>query len=69
MIGLFLGFGIAFFQDSLNKTLRTTEELEKLTSWQVLAAIPKIEIGKNGHVDVLNNSNQTRDDETRTRLL
>jgi len=69
MIGLFLGFGIAFFQDSLNKTLRTTEELEKLTSWQVLAAIPKIEIGKNGHVDVLNNSNQTGDDETRKGMV
>ena len=70
MIGLFLGFGIAFFQDSLNKTLRTTEELEKLTSWQVLAAIPMIEIGKNGHVDVLNNnSKHTPDDETRKGML
>ncbi len=70
MIGLLLGFGIAFFQDSLNKTLRTTEELEKLTSWQVLAAIPKIEIGKNGHLDVSNNNSQeTQEDETHKGML
>ncbi len=48
MMGLFLGFGIAFYLETANMTVRTGEDVEKLTSWQTLAVIPMMETTANG---------------------
>ncbi len=48
-LGLILGVGVAFVLEVFNKSLDSSEELEKLTQWNVLASIPKIgKVGLNG---------------------
>jgi len=56
MVGLFLGFGLAFFLESMNTSLKTAEEVERLTSWPVLAVIPKVEFSTNGKFELSNRS-------------
>jgi len=56
VIGLLLGFALVFTREFLNKTIKKSEEIEALTSWQVLAVVPKIEISSNGDAENLNNS-------------
>lgn len=46
MMGLLIGLGIAFLLESINTTLKTSEEIEKLTTWPVLAAIPKFDLSR-----------------------
>jgi tyrosine-protein kinase Etk/Wzc len=48
MMGLFIGFGLAFLLEYMDTTLKTSEEIEKLTTWSVLAAVPKFDIAPNG---------------------
>lgn len=48
LLGLIAGFGLAFILEMTNKTLDSTEELEKLTQWNVLAAIPDIDKSSDG---------------------
>ncbi|MFQ5605362.1 MAG: GumC family protein [bacterium] len=55
LLGFILGTGLAFVLEVSNKTWDSTEELEKLTQWNVLASIPKIEkIASNGKTSVSN---------------
>lgn len=64
LLALLLAFGIAFLREFLNKTVKTSEDLERLTSWQVLAVVPKIEISNNGVVEALDNSKKNGHSET-----
>jgi capsular exopolysaccharide synthesis family protein len=42
LFGTTLAIGLAFFTESLNTNLRSSEEIEQLTDWPVLAAVPNI---------------------------
>lgn len=56
--GLILGIGIAFFFDSMDNFLKTSEEVEELTSWPVLANIPRFDISTNGTLDLDNSKEE-----------
>ncbi|MFQ5649788.1 MAG: GumC family protein [bacterium] len=43
VLGLLVGFGLAFIKEVSHNSLDSTEELERVTGWHVLAAIPVIE--------------------------
>lgn len=43
VLGLIFGFGVAFVLEMHNKSIDSSEELEDLTNWPVLASIPKID--------------------------
>jgi tyrosine-protein kinase Etk/Wzc len=43
LLGLIAGFGLALVLEMTNRTLDSTEELENLTEWAVLASIPNID--------------------------
>ncbi|MFQ5636884.1 MAG: GumC family protein [bacterium] len=53
ILGLIIGFGVAFVLETFTKSLDSSEELENITEWPVLASIPKIDKtafnGKSAH--------------------
>ncbi len=63
-IGIFLGFifgiGLAFILEIYNKTLESSEELENLTQWHVLATIPAIDkASSNGKNKIMNGASRS----------
>ncbi len=43
MLGSCLGLGLGFFKEYMNKNIRSTEQIEKITGWQILGMIPSFE--------------------------
>jgi len=58
MLGLGLGFGLAMLQEYLDQTIRTKQDLERLTGLQVIGQIPMgVRMnGNNGHAEKKSNS-------------
>lgn len=48
MLGLVIGFGTAFILEAKQMSVESSEELEQLTDWPVLATVPKINGKTNG---------------------
>ncbi|MFQ5823648.1 MAG: polysaccharide biosynthesis tyrosine autokinase [bacterium] len=71
LMGLFVGFGLAFLLESINTRLKTVDEIEKLTSWPVLSVIPNFEFSKNGKFDFskISQNNIPKESEARRGLL
>lgn len=44
VMGSILGLGLAFLLETMNSSLRTSEDVESLTSWPVLATIPQMDL-------------------------
>ncbi len=53
ILGLLVGFGVAFIAEVNRHTLDSSEELERLTNWHVLASVPVIDNIANGRLGML----------------
>lgn len=51
ILGLGIGVGLAFFQEYLDKTLKTPDEVERLLRLPSLGVLPKFELNGTGPVD------------------
>ncbi|MFQ5709359.1 MAG: GumC family protein [bacterium] len=47
MVGLLTGFGLALFVESIDTTIKSSEDVENLTGWPVLTSIPRFTIPRN----------------------
>ena len=45
IFGLFGGVGIAFFLEYLDDSVKTVEDIERITKWPFLASVPEIDVG------------------------
>ncbi len=54
VLGLLVGFGFAFIKEVSTTSMDSTDELERITGWHVLASIPVIEKAANGRLGLLN---------------
>jgi len=65
MLGSCLGLGLGFFKEYMNKNIRSAEQIEKLTGWQVLGLIPsfeqvyKLKLDKNKRTKIEHSKNST----------
>lgn len=55
ILGLGLGVGLAFFQEYLDKTLKTSDDVERLLRLPSLGILPKFALNGHGHHDGLKN--------------
>ncbi len=42
IVGMFGGLGLAYFMEYLDDSIRSTDEIEKITGWPILGNVPKI---------------------------
>lgn len=57
LLGLLVGGGLAFLLEISNPSLESSEALEELTQWSVLASIPKLEMASDGKMTLRKRSN------------